>query len=67
MYVACFRIGIRPNEFWDMTLDEVFLLLEANRPMTAGDYQGNLTGGKVEELMERSELSDEEWVKSNAA
>lgn len=50
-----------------MTLDEVFLLLEASRPRTVGDYQGNLTGGKVEQLMDRSELSDEEWLKSNAS
>jgi hypothetical protein len=50
-----------------MTLDEVFLLMEANRPRTSGDYQGNLTGGKVEELCDRSELTDDEWWKANNA
>lgn len=44
-----------------MTLQELFLLLEDSRPRTAGDYQGNLTGGKVDELVERSELTDDEW------
>jgi len=46
------RYGIAPSEFWGMTISEIAVYFEANRPKQKGDFAGSLNQGAVDELTE---------------
>jgi len=61
MFLACVNLGVQPSEFWNMTLGETFLLIDAHRPRMEGDYAGKLRKSDVDEISGSLELSDDEW------
>ena len=49
-----------------MTMSEWYCLYEHHSDQQGGDtYAGNLTRGDVDELSDRAELTNEEWLKQN--
>lgn len=52
MYVAARNLGIAPSEFWEMTLGELMLEVEARAAHDpARHFAGGLTAGDIEDLL----------------
>ena len=52
--------NIPPSEFWGMTVAEIAVYFEANRPKQKGDYAGSLNQGAVDDLTEWMETWKDE-------